>query len=167
MSLVKPPHLLLILAAALPLAGFAKTEPSPAPVATPQSISQEHPALAVLEAHCVSCHNPEKAKGDLLIHSAEALAKGGDSGPAIVTKNAAKSELLARILLPEDEDDAMPPRAVASPTTKRQPYAIGSIRAPPSRRTASCGKDLRLIYRKKRIQPTPRTSSRSASIRKR
>src|SRR5207244_3864025 len=32
---------------------------------------------------CGKCHGPEKAKGGLRLHSAEALAKGGDTGPVV------------------------------------------------------------------------------------
>jgi hypothetical protein len=65
---------------------------------------------AVLESKCLECHNPDKVKGDLLMHTAEALLKGGDSGPAVVPGKPDESELIKRMILPGDHDDIMPPK---------------------------------------------------------
>lgn len=67
-------------------------------------------ARSVLEGKCLSCHNPEKTKGDLLLVSREDFLAGGDSGPAIDLDHMEKSELLARVKLDEDDDDIMPPK---------------------------------------------------------
>lgn len=63
----------------------------------------------ILDARCNSCHNESKSKGDLQMHTVEALMKGGESGPVFVAGNVEESELLKRIHLPEDHDDHMPP----------------------------------------------------------
>ncbi|MEM9478582.1 MAG: PSD1 and planctomycete cytochrome C domain-containing protein [Verrucomicrobiota bacterium] len=107
------PRLCLSLAIGLliPTLASAKTNPTPKDSGPKyhEMLPSEHPALAVLEAHCVSCHNPEKEKGGLLIHTAEALARGGDTGDAVIAGNADDSELLYRILLAHDDSEAMPP----------------------------------------------------------
>lgn len=63
----------------------------------------------ILSTHCSSCHNKSKRKGDLLMLTHADLMKGGESGPALVPGNAAESDMIKRILLPEDHDDHMPP----------------------------------------------------------
>ena len=64
----------------------------------------------VLETKCVSCHNENKSKGDLLLNSYEAVFAAGKSEKyAVVAGDTSKSELITRVLLPEDHDDRMPP----------------------------------------------------------
>ena len=38
----------------------------------------------ILDRHCTSCHGKDKAKGGLRLDSAEAVMKGGESGPAVL-----------------------------------------------------------------------------------
>ncbi len=64
----------------------------------------------IFENKCLECHNPGKIKGKLLMDSAEALLKGGDSGPSLVVGKPDESELIKRIVLPKDHDDIMPPK---------------------------------------------------------
>jgi mono/diheme cytochrome c family protein len=73
---------------------------------------------------CVSCHNPEKTKGKLQMHTAAALAAGGDSGPAIVPGKPDDSLLLQRISLPAGHDDIMPPEG--DPVTPEEIAAVRS-----------------------------------------
>lgn len=63
----------------------------------------------ILDTRCVSCHNPEKYEGDLLLTSYDEILQGGESGPAFEAGNAEQSELVKRILLPDRHDDRMPP----------------------------------------------------------
>ncbi len=65
----------------------------------------------VLAAKCIQCHGPEKDKGKLRMHTKEDLLKGGREvgGDIIVKGNVEDSELIFRITLPKDEDEAMPP----------------------------------------------------------
>jgi uncharacterized membrane protein/mono/diheme cytochrome c family protein/YHS domain-containing protein len=69
----------------------------------------------VLQQNCVSCHGPEKAKGGLRLDTAQALLKGGKSGPAVVVGKSAESELIKRIRLPLTDDDHMPPNGKPQP----------------------------------------------------
>ena len=64
----------------------------------------------MLESKCVSCHNPDKVKGELLLHTRAETLKGGETGPAVVEKDVAKSLLVERMALPHDSDDLMPPK---------------------------------------------------------
>lgn len=63
----------------------------------------------ILDTRCVSCHNPEKYEGDLLLTSYDEIMQGGDSGPAVEAGSSERSEMVKRILLPERHDDRMPP----------------------------------------------------------
>jgi uncharacterized membrane protein len=66
--------------------------------------------LPVFEAKCVSCHNDSRSKGELSMASFQKILKGGESGhPGIVPGIADSSELYKRIMLPEGDDDRMPP----------------------------------------------------------
>lgn len=67
-------------------------------------------AREVLETKCLSCHCPEKSKGDLLLTTRTHLVTGGSSGPAIDLADPGKSELLVRVKLDEDDDEIMPPK---------------------------------------------------------
>lgn len=64
----------------------------------------------ILYAHCTSCHNESKRKGDLMMHTPEAMLEGGETGQLFVPGVARNSLMIERILLPEDHDDHMPPK---------------------------------------------------------
>ena len=63
----------------------------------------------LLKAKCVSCHGPDKQEGGLRLDSLEAALQGGDSGPAIVPGDAAKS-LLVKAVRFDDPALQMPPK---------------------------------------------------------
>jgi uncharacterized membrane protein len=61
-----------------------------------------------LERRCSSCHNDDKRRGRLTVTSYGKIMQGGESGPAIVPGDPAKSDLYRRITLPHDNIDFMP-----------------------------------------------------------
>jgi uncharacterized membrane protein len=63
----------------------------------------------IMDARCVSCHNEDKRKGDLMMHTQEALMKGGENGPIFIPGDASASGMIERIHLPQNHDDHMPP----------------------------------------------------------
>jgi hypothetical protein len=65
----------------------------------------------VLKEHCFECHSrkADEVKGDLLLDSQAALAKGGANGPAVVPGDVDASFLIRAIRYTED-DYKMPPR---------------------------------------------------------
>lgn len=63
----------------------------------------------ILEQKCVSCHNPDKLKGQLSLTDAQSLQKGGKSGKLYVAGNPGMSLLLQRLHLPVDDKKHMPP----------------------------------------------------------
>lgn len=63
----------------------------------------------IFDKYCVSCHGAQKAKGGLRMDTAEALVKGGDSGPLLQPASASLSLLGKRLHLPLEDEDHMPP----------------------------------------------------------
>jgi len=63
----------------------------------------------ILDDKCVSCHNPNKKKGELLMTSLEGLLKGGEVGNTIIAGNSEESELIRRLHLPLEDEEHMPP----------------------------------------------------------
>lgn len=64
----------------------------------------------IFEQKCESCHNANKMKGDLRLDEIDLLKKGGKHGAIFVASNVDESEFIKRILLPESDDDHMPPK---------------------------------------------------------
>jgi uncharacterized membrane protein len=75
--------------------------------------------VPVLEASCWRCHGPDKRKGDLALHTPAALLAGGETGPAVVPGEPQASELIARVTLPLDDMDHMPPEGKPQPSAEQ------------------------------------------------
>lgn len=71
----------------------------------------------ILQTKCYSCHSAVKQKGKLRLDEPSYILKGGENGKAIVPGNISESELIKRILLPENNDDHMPPKSKPQLTT--------------------------------------------------
>lgn len=65
-------------------------------------------AMTILRAHCFSCHNVEKKRGQLDLTSREAAIKGGENGPALKPGKASDSPLIKS--LAAGADPHMPPK---------------------------------------------------------
>ncbi len=79
----------------------------------------------ILATNCVSCHNADKAKGDLVLESATDLLAGGKHGAVLVEGNAKESTMVTRLRLPLKDEDHMPPEESPQPT----PEEIATIEA--------------------------------------
>jgi len=75
-------------------------------------------AQTILETRCLECHQADKAKGNLRLDTRSAAITGGDDGAAIEPGNPAKSNLIKRVHLEEDDDDVMPPHKSGKPLSK-------------------------------------------------
>jgi uncharacterized membrane protein/mono/diheme cytochrome c family protein len=64
----------------------------------------------LLASKCENCHKAGKQKGGLRMDDFGLLLKGGKNGKIIQPGDAASSEMMVRILLPEDDDKHMPPK---------------------------------------------------------
>ena len=75
----------------------------------------------IFEQKCITCHNPNKLKGELALHDTASILKGGKTGKLFVAGKPSISLLLQRIHLPMDEKKHMPPtgKAQLTPTEIR------------------------------------------------
>ncbi|MGH2563871.1 MAG: c-type cytochrome domain-containing protein, partial [Ginsengibacter sp.] len=64
----------------------------------------------ILEAKCMSCHNSQKAKGDLIMETKELLLKGGKDGKLWDSTENDFGLLMQRIHLPPQSKKHMPPQ---------------------------------------------------------
>lgn len=85
------------------------------PTAKRQKIIPENPLIyqdvvgRILENNCVSCHNPNKKKGELLMTNLKGLLKGGEVGNTVIPGDAGNSEIIRRLHLPHENEEHMPP----------------------------------------------------------
>ncbi|HEY4208431.1 MAG TPA: c-type cytochrome domain-containing protein [Puia sp.] len=92
---------------------FNQTAPPPAFRHFPdvqQAAAYEDIVRPILESRCNNCHGARRQKGGLRLDSPEGIGKGGKDGIVLVVGKADSSELIKRILLPENEDHHMPPK---------------------------------------------------------
>lgn len=62
----------------------------------------------LFKAHCFACHGALQQKANLRLDTAKAILVGGDTGPAIIAKNARESLLLKHVRA-EADHELMPP----------------------------------------------------------
>ncbi|MBU6300501.1 MAG: DUF1549 domain-containing protein [Verrucomicrobia bacterium] len=85
-------------------------EEKAAPAASSQSpVSYYKEVRPALQAKCMGCHQPAKAKGDYVMTTFAQLMAGGESGAAIVAHRPAESRLVQQIT-PVDGKSEMPPK---------------------------------------------------------
>src|SRR5204863_9106965 len=89
----------------------ATTQPVTQPATQPSS-DLTLKSMAVLRENCLSCHNPEKKKGGLVLTSRAAALKGGENGTILTPGDSAHSPLAAALLA--DADPHMPPKGQVS-----------------------------------------------------
>lgn len=87
--------------------------PPPAPPAEPARPVSRNSAYftkvrPIFAKACIKCHGAEKHKGDLSLHTPDAIRAGINGKPAIVPGNPEKSRVYQCIILPPDDPDFMP-----------------------------------------------------------
>jgi len=65
--------------------------------------------VSFLDKKCMSCHNEDKAKGDLVMTSYQGRLNGGKGDPTLIPGSSHKSALYHRVTLSPDEKEHMPP----------------------------------------------------------
>lgn len=90
-----------------------------------EALIYEDVVAAILNNKCVSCHNPKKIKGELLLDSEEGILTGGENGAVVVANKASDSEIFIRMNLPKDNDNHMPPEGKTQPS-KEEIALIGA-----------------------------------------
>lgn len=68
-----------------------------------------HVVQPILTDHCIACHGSDRQRGQLALHTHDAMLTGGASGPVILPGNAQASVLMQRVRLPLEEPGHMPP----------------------------------------------------------
>ena len=66
--------------------------------------------LPIIQRRCTECHGKEKQKGKLRLDSFAELMKGADGEPIFTVGKPGESEIHKRIMLPDSDDDRMPPK---------------------------------------------------------
>ncbi len=89
-----------------------------------ESVATFDGAREVLEIHCVECHTPEKAKGDLDLTTREAMIRGGESGTALKPGAPDGSELLMRVERESNDEERMPPKKQGAPLGPNEVAAL-------------------------------------------
>ncbi|MEX0290159.1 MAG: c-type cytochrome domain-containing protein [Flavobacteriaceae bacterium] len=69
----------------------------------------QHIVGRILDDKCISCHNPNKSKGELLMTNLRHVLKGGESGNTVIPGVPEESELIRRLHLPLEDEEHMPP----------------------------------------------------------
>ncbi len=64
----------------------------------------------ILQAHCLACHGPDKARGGLRLDTRERALKGGYSGPVIEAGKGAGSRLIHLVADVAEDGTVMPPK---------------------------------------------------------
>lgn len=72
----------------------------------------------LLQSRCYSCHGPKKQKGNLRMDNPQLIMKGGKNGKILLAGNADESEMVIRMLLPENDKKHMPPKQKPQLTEK-------------------------------------------------
>ncbi len=69
----------------------------------------------IFAAYCTDCHGPTKKKGGLALHIPQLILVGGSEGPVLQAGKPDESLLIKRLLLPQDDEDHMPPAGKPQP----------------------------------------------------
>ena len=66
--------------------------------------------MPIIQKRCTECHGKDKQKGKLRLDSFAELMKGADGEPIFVAGKPGESVIHKRIMLPDSDDDRMPPK---------------------------------------------------------
>ncbi len=108
----------------LAIAGISLSSTFSHPVPAADKVDFVKQIQPLLEFKCVTCHREGYAKGGLRLDVKAEAFKPGDSGVSIVPGNAQKSSSYTRTLLPNDNDEVMPPKAKDIRLTKAETEAL-------------------------------------------
>lgn len=81
-----------------------------------QALVYEDIIKPILEEKCYQCHSSRKQKGELRLDSPEAILAGGEKGKVLAHGDIDKSSLYTRLMLPESNEEHMPPKGKPQPT---------------------------------------------------
>ena len=76
-------------------------------IAADEAVDFRRDVAPILQRRCLTCHNDHHRRGGLSLHSAKAVAKGGDSGQVVLSGKPDSSYLLD-LVTPSDGTAEMP-----------------------------------------------------------
>lgn len=88
---------------------FAQEYQAPVVVDVQAAVVFEEVIEPILAAKCWGCHSSKKQKGGLRLDSPEAMQRGGENGAILMAGHPEKSVFYERLLLPEENEEHMPP----------------------------------------------------------
>ncbi len=89
---------------------FSFTSHALAQLNAPKAFPYRDIVQPILENKCYSCHSATKMKGGLRLDSEAFIIEGGKHGSVLTAANPDKSVLFTNLILPDDDDDHMPPK---------------------------------------------------------
>jgi hypothetical protein len=93
--------------------GFLTAPSSTETAVLPENIEDAHLfndlVRPIVDRKCVSCHNPQKAKGELLLNNLTGWQAGGENGAVLLAGSIAESPIISRVFLPKEDEEHMPP----------------------------------------------------------
>ncbi|WP_026232378.1 chitobiase/beta-hexosaminidase C-terminal domain-containing protein [Neolewinella persica] len=93
--------------------GFLTVPSAVKTVVLPENIEEAHLfndlVKPIVDRKCVSCHNPQKLKGELLLHTLAGWQAGGENGAILLPGSLTESPLINRVFLPKEDELHMPP----------------------------------------------------------
>jgi uncharacterized membrane protein len=106
--------------------GFLSFPEAEETVKLPDNIEEAHVfsdlVMPIVDRKCVSCHNPQKSKGKLLLNTLAGWQKGGENGAVLMMGSVAESPLIGRTLLPKEDEHHMPPSGKLQLTNDEQNF---------------------------------------------
>jgi hypothetical protein len=111
--MTKPATATLFISLALSTAAFAEGERK---LDLVNDGAYEHVIAPILSKTCTGCHGADKNKGKIRLHTPEEITKA----EVLVAGKPDESELISRILLPEDDEDVMPPEGKTQLTAEQK-----------------------------------------------
>ena len=120
---------LAILASALSLLDVGAISAAPIPIEVPtrdKQVDFEGEILPILRANCIACHSERKKEAGLVLETPQGMAKGGESGPAVVAGKSAESLLLK--VAAHQQDAFMPPAENQVGARPLTPAQLGLIK---------------------------------------
>lgn len=93
--------------------GFLAVSERQVKTALPRNIREAHLfndlVMPIVSRKCVSCHNPQKSKGELLLHNLAGWLAGGKNGAILKPGSISDSPIIGRVQLPKEDEQHMPP----------------------------------------------------------
>lgn len=86
----------------------------------------EKEILPILKRNCLACHNRTDAEAELVLETPQTILAGGDSGPAIVARNSAKSLLFQGAA--HRKRPIMPPKGNEAGAKNLTPEELGLVK---------------------------------------